>query len=183
MYELNLFPCSVGNHMGNQNNGDWNNFAKFYPFNHQEHYHPYCMITDFNNQNQVRLCACTLHAGLACTLHAGLACTLHAGLACTLHAGLACILHAGLACTLHAGLACTLHAGLACTLHAGLACILHAGLACTLHAGLACTLHAGLACTLHAGLVLIEEEPLYYGLLSFCQQHSHDSYYYITISV
>ncbi len=143
MYELNLFPCSVGNHMGNQNNGEWNNFAKFYPFNHQEHYHPYCMITDFNNQNQVRLCACTLHAGLACTLHAGLACTLHAGLACTLHAGLAC----------------------------------------TLHAGLACTLHAGLACTLHAGLVLIEEEPLYYGLLSFCQQHSHDSYYYITISV
>jgi alpha-amylase len=46
----------VGNHMGNQNYGDWSNFAKFVPFNDQSHYHSYCLITDFTNQNQVEVC-------------------------------------------------------------------------------------------------------------------------------
>lgn len=46
----------VGNHMGNQNYGDWSNFAKFYPFNQGYHYHPYCLITDFNDQHQVEVC-------------------------------------------------------------------------------------------------------------------------------
>ena len=48
-----MFLCSVANHVGNQNNGDWSNFAKFVPFNDQSHYHSYCLITDFNDQNQV----------------------------------------------------------------------------------------------------------------------------------
>lgn len=39
--------------MGNQNNGDWSNFAKFVPFNDSSHYHSYCLITDFNDQHQV----------------------------------------------------------------------------------------------------------------------------------
>ncbi len=39
--------------MGNQQNNDWNDFSFFFPFNHPEHYHSYCLITDFNNQEQV----------------------------------------------------------------------------------------------------------------------------------
>ncbi len=46
--------CSVGNHMGNQNYGDWKNFTFFTPFNQADHYHSYCLITDFSNQNEVR---------------------------------------------------------------------------------------------------------------------------------
>lgn len=46
----------VGNHMGNQNNGDWYNFAKFTPFNQREYYHDYCLITDFSNQSMVEYC-------------------------------------------------------------------------------------------------------------------------------
>ena len=45
--------CSVANHMGNQQYGDWNNFTFYNPFNQSAHYHPYCLITDFNNQEQV----------------------------------------------------------------------------------------------------------------------------------
>ena len=39
--------------MGNQKYGDWSNFAKFFPFNQSEHYHSYCLITDFTDQHQV----------------------------------------------------------------------------------------------------------------------------------
>ena len=39
--------------MGNQAYGDWSNFSYFSPFDQKEHYHPYCLITDFTNQNQV----------------------------------------------------------------------------------------------------------------------------------
>ena len=39
--------------MGNQAYGDWYNFSSFFPFNQKEHFHPYCLITDFTNQNQV----------------------------------------------------------------------------------------------------------------------------------
>jgi len=46
--------------MGNQNNGDWSDFSFLYPFNHPEHYHSYCLITDFNNQEQVIHWSCML---------------------------------------------------------------------------------------------------------------------------
>ncbi|XP_019851448.1 PREDICTED: alpha-amylase-like [Amphimedon queenslandica] len=46
----------VANHVGNQNYNDWSNFAKFVPFNDQSHYHSYCLITDFTNQQQVEVC-------------------------------------------------------------------------------------------------------------------------------
>jgi len=39
--------------MGNQRQGDWNNFTFFNPFNQQVHYHPYCLIEDFLNQTEV----------------------------------------------------------------------------------------------------------------------------------
>ena len=48
------FTCSVANHMGNQRYGDWNNFTFFKPFNQAAHYHPYCLIKNFNNQTEVR---------------------------------------------------------------------------------------------------------------------------------
>ncbi len=53
---LNSSPLasSVANHMGNQKYGDWSNFTFFTPFNLTEHYHPYCLITDFTNQHEVR---------------------------------------------------------------------------------------------------------------------------------
>jgi alpha-amylase len=46
----------VGNHMGNQKNGDWNDFSFFSPFNEAQHYHSYCLITNFNNQTEVEIC-------------------------------------------------------------------------------------------------------------------------------
>ena len=39
--------------MGNQRQGDWSNFTFFTPFNQQEHYHSFCEIKDFSNQNEV----------------------------------------------------------------------------------------------------------------------------------
>lgn len=41
--------------MGNQQQGDWEDFAPFNPFNQAAHYHPYCQITDFTNQHEVCL--------------------------------------------------------------------------------------------------------------------------------
>ena len=45
----------VANHMGNQRYGDWNNFTFFSPFNQAQYYHPYCLITNFNNQTEARI--------------------------------------------------------------------------------------------------------------------------------
>ena len=54
MYLLVVFlSCRVGNHVGNQRYGDWNNFTKFNPFNQTQHFHSYCLITDFSNQQMV----------------------------------------------------------------------------------------------------------------------------------
>ena len=53
---LSVSRYRVANHMGNQRQGDWNNFTFFTPFNQQDHYHSFCEIKDFSNQNEV----CTL---------------------------------------------------------------------------------------------------------------------------
>eukprot|EP00042_Codosiga_hollandica_P008824 m.20279 g.20279 ORF g.20279 m.20279 type:complete len:487 (+) comp31882_c0_seq1:94-1554(+) len=44
----------VANHMGNQDN--INDFSAFVPFNDSSHYHPYCQIQDWTNQQQVEFC-------------------------------------------------------------------------------------------------------------------------------
>ena len=46
----------VANHMGNQDSGNINDFSNFYPFNKAEHYHKYCIIHDWDNQNEVEVC-------------------------------------------------------------------------------------------------------------------------------
>lgn len=46
----------VANHMGNQKQGDWNNFSFFVPFNQSQYYHPYCLINNFNDQHMVEVC-------------------------------------------------------------------------------------------------------------------------------
>jgi alpha-amylase len=46
----------VANHMGNQPNGNFDDFSLFNPFNSSDHYHDYCQIEDWNNMDQVRNC-------------------------------------------------------------------------------------------------------------------------------
>lgn len=64
-----LNSSSVANHMGNQNNGDWNNFSFFSPFDQAQYYHSYCLITDFNNQTEVHIYSFTHYSSLfsSCT--------------------------------------------------------------------------------------------------------------------
>eukprot|EP00128_Syssomonas_multiformis_P014785 Colp12_sorted_trinity150504_noHs@8715 len=45
----------VANHMGNQK-GNVNDFSMFQPFNSSDHYHNYCIINNWNNQNEVENC-------------------------------------------------------------------------------------------------------------------------------
>eukprot|EP01147_Barroeca_monosierra_P004762 gene4762-6842_t len=46
----------VINHMGNQDNGNLNDFSMFNPFNDASHYHSYCQIEDFHNMHEVQFC-------------------------------------------------------------------------------------------------------------------------------